>query len=114
MQIVNLTPHTVTIRGLRFPPSGTIARCVEVIEDRGYISVGGFSVPIIAKRFGQVEGLPDPEPGVLYITSALTAQVAWAAGRTDVACPGDPVRDDEGRIVGAKALCIAPTLANGD
>jgi hypothetical protein len=106
--LVNLTPHAVTVAGLTIPPSGTVARCREVSESRGTIEVDGTLVPLVAKWFGEVENLPEPKDDTIYIASALTAQAAWAAGRRDVVCPGDPVRDAEGRIVGAASLCVAP------
>jgi hypothetical protein len=106
--LVNLTPHTVTVVGLTIPPSGTVARCCEVSESRGTIEAGGTIVPLVAKRFGEVENLPEPAANTIYIVSALAAQAAWAAGRRDVVCPGDPVRDAEGRIIGAASLCVAP------
>lgn len=85
-----------------------MARCRELVDHRGSASVDGHELPLVAKRFGEVEGIPEPEPGTIYIVSALAAQAAWAVGRRDVVCPGDPVRDAEGRIIGAASLCVAP------
>jgi len=103
VEIVNLTPHSINIvmgngEVRTIPPSGTIARCRETSEIVGDIN----GIPVIRKSFGNVEGLPDPSSGVIYITSAL---VANAARREDVVCPGDPVRDSNGNIIGCKALC---------
>jgi hypothetical protein len=61
---------------------------------------------ITRTSFGRLEGLPDPQPGVLYLTSALAAQAAAASGRTDVVMVDDPVRDDQGRVIGARALAL--------
>jgi hypothetical protein len=108
MHLVNLTPHTVTVAGLTIPPSGIVARCREVVEPRGEVATNGAIVPLVSKRFGEIENLPEPATDTLYIVSALAAQAAWATGRRDVVCPGDPVRDAEGRIVGAASLCVAP------
>jgi hypothetical protein len=110
MNLINLTPHAITIApaGLTIPPSGTVARCREITESRGAIEANGTIVPLVAKRFGEVIDLPEPAAGTLYIASALTAQAAWAAGRWDVVCPGDPVRDNDGRIIGASSLCVRP------
>jgi hypothetical protein len=107
-EIVNLTPHPITISGVTIQPSGQVARVAEVSEPWGTIEYGSLRIPVIVKRFGQVEGLPEPREGVIYITSALTAQAAWAAGRTDVYCPGDLLRDEQGRVIGAASLCAAP------
>jgi hypothetical protein len=50
--------------------------------------------------FGPIEGLPGPEPGVIYVVSALVAQ---AARRADVVSPatGHPLarRDGGGQVV---------------
>ncbi len=108
MRLVNCTPHAVVINGLTILPSGAVARCREIAEPRGMVDVGGVEVPLVSKRFGEVEGLPEPEDGTLFIVSALAAQAAWAAGRRDVVCVGDAVRDSDGRVIGAASLCVAP------
>ena len=52
------------------------------------------------QSFGDVVGLPDPQPGVMFIVSAY---VLGATARTDVCAPAtghpDSVRDDKGHIV---------------
>lgn len=111
MELVNMTPHPLHIVvgdvTLDVPPSGELARCHEVMVPRGTITVEGVEIPLIAKKFGAVQ-VPPPRPGTIYVVSALAAQAAWALGRTDVVCPGDPVRDHQGQIVGVRALCVAP------
>lgn len=108
MELVNLTPHQIVIEpegGERtvLPPSGQVAR-VAVSQDV-VAQVG--EIPIVATRFGDVEGLPEPRPGVLYVASTLVAQAAAAAGRRDVVSPDTgptAVRDGEGRIVAVRRL----------
>ena len=107
MRLVNLTPHPVTIASLTIPPSGIVARVNEHVTPVGSLTVDGHEIPLVAKSFGEIVGLPEREDDVLYITSALVAQAAWAMGRTDVVHPGDLVRDAEGRVVGAASLCVA-------
>lgn len=107
-EIVNLTPHPLHIAGVVIQPSGQVARVSEVSERRGMLEYGSLQIPVIVKWFGDVEGLPEPQDGVIYVVSVLTAQAAWAAGRTDVFCPGDLIRDESGRVVGAASLCAAP------
>lgn len=108
MRLVNLTPHPVVLiadDGMAIiQPSGVIARCAVQREHVGAIKVDGIVVPIHRTFYGAVEGLPAPEPGTLYIVSALVAQ---ASDRDDVVVPDDVVRDEQGRIVGAKALAKA-------
>lgn len=103
MEIINLTPHSINImlgeESIILPPSGKVARCKEVSQQVGTLEN---KVPIVKKVFGEVYDLPDPQEGVIYVVSALVAQ---AAKRNDVLCPGDPVRDAEGKIVGCQSLC---------
>jgi hypothetical protein len=119
--LVNLTPHEVTIVGedggvlLRIPPSGLIARVREEQTPAGEVTVlpggpltGGVEVPLIRRTWGPIEGLPEPQFRTLFITSSLVAQAAWAMGRRDVVAPGELVRDAEGRVIGCKNLCVAP------
>lgn len=95
---VNLTPHAINVSGMHFPASGTVARCRE--ETELVTELAGLK--IIRKKFGAVEGLPPPAEGTIYIVSAICMT---AAQRSDVMCPGQPVRDSAGVIVGCEALC---------
>lgn len=52
--------------------------------------------------FGKVENLPEPQEGVVYVVSALVAQAV--PDREDVFIPDDTVRDEQGRIIGVRAL----------
>lgn len=105
--IFNLTPHAINLLTdppLTISPSGEVARCEVHREVVGCLE----GIPVNRTRFGQVEGLPAPRPGVAYIVSALVAQAC--PERTDVFVPDETVRDDQGRIIGCKALA---TLAAG-
>jgi len=53
-------------------------------------------------RFGEVFDLPDPQPDTIFVVSALVAQAV--PERQDVFIVDDAVRDDQGRIIGARAL----------
>lgn len=108
MNLVNLTPHPIIIRPeggdeMIIPPSGVVARVATtacVVAE-----IGG--IPIVATRYGAVEGLPEPAPETLYITSSLVAQAAASEGRVDVVAPDTgptAVRDEEGRIVAVRRL----------
>ena len=106
MKLVNLTPHAIHIGALTIPPSGTVARASEQYVDLDPITVDGHEVPIRLVTYGDLTGLPEPQAGVAYIVSSIAAQAA--AGRTDVLVPTDPIRDEEGRIVGCRALARRP------
>jgi hypothetical protein len=113
VKLVNLTPHPVTIRvgevELTVPPSGKIARVKEEVITVGEVEVEGVKIPLRVKRLAEeVENLPPPEEGKVYIASFLAAQAAWAAGRKDVVATGDPVRDEQGRIVAISSFYVSP------
>jgi len=58
----------------------------------------------VTTSYGRVEGLPEPETGVLYLVSAVVR--AAVPGRADVASPGDLVRDGEGNVIGCRHLIL--------
>jgi hypothetical protein len=113
-KLVNLTPHPITLflkdGRVIFLPSEGVARVREVREDAGELELeDGITVPLCRKFLsGEVEGLPEPQEGTVYIVSLLAAQRAWELGRTDVVAPGDYVRDGEGRIIGITSLQVKP------
>jgi len=87
---------------LELPPSGELARCATT--DTVVATIDG--VEIHAVELGDLQGLPDPQPGVHYVTSLIAAQAARRLGRDDVLVPGPAVRDADGRIVGCHGLAI--------
>lgn len=101
---VNLTPHVVTFFDtagnviLTVEPSGQVARCSVTREQVGDIN----GIPINKTQFGKVENLPEPQEGTIYIVSSLTAQAV--PEREDVFITDDAVRDEQGRIIGCRAL----------
>lgn len=102
MAFMNLTRHNINIVGIDTPilPSGTEARVsttsIQVGEHGG--------VPLYRTVFGEVVDLPDPVEGVLYIVSGLVRSAV--PHRADVVSPGDPVRDAEGIVRGARGLNV--------
>lgn len=100
--LINLTPHEIRIihadQEVVIQPSGTVARCQVEQTIVGFVN----GIPVYKAIYGQVENLPDPQPGVVYIVSALVAQAV--PNRDDVLIPFDSVRDQNGKIVGCKAL----------
>jgi hypothetical protein len=107
VEVINLTPHPLTIERTdgtvaSIPATGSVARLSVTREARPTIktTVGEFAVS--APKLGEIEGLPEPQAGKVYIVSAL---VADAAKRADVFSPGELLRDADGKIVGARGLC---------
>ena len=100
-RFVNLTPHAVVVvGGPTLPPSGSVARCSSASVPAGEHA----GVALSRVSFGAVEGLPDPEPGVVFVVSGLVRSAV--PGRSDVASPGDLVRDAAGAVVGCKNLVV--------
>jgi len=109
MRIVNLTPHALNLMSegpdgptVTIPPSGQVARCATSRVQVGTVTVDGIAIPVNRTQFGAVTGLPDPQPDTIYIVSAVVAQAV--PDRPDVFIVDDAVRDDQGRIIGARAL----------
>ena len=129
--IINLTPHAINVKAahhkaaLTFPASGEVARVSVKFEEidpcpfggglcdycntechsnaiMAPSDMGGQSIPEYRQVFGAVEGLPEPQPGTLYIVSAMVLS-ALAGSRSDVVAPatGHPacVRNDKGHIL---------------
>lgn len=123
MMLVNVTPHEIVVSCadghaiVVLPPSGIVARCAETrtpVLSLGmdgdptpvaeWVACDGHRVPLYHVLRGAVEGLPDPVPGTWYVASAMAAQAATDEGRRDVLCPGELVRDAEGRPIGCRGL----------
>lgn len=122
-KIINLTPHDVTIilssrlRGdddftIQIPASGNVARCkverqsickIRSLQHCSHLENAAIvEIPITQTKFGEVEGLPDPQENTIYIVSSLVAQAV--PYRNDVFIPDDCVRDSEGKIIGCRSL----------
>lgn len=126
VKIVNLTPHTVTfwngerpildIAPCENPPRcdvkrvtvGTISLAHPCQICQGCPGTDGFcddpetSIRLTKTEFGDVQNLPDPESGTIFIVSRAVAEAC--PDRKDLFFPDDTVRDEQGRIVGCKAL----------
>jgi hypothetical protein len=109
LNIVNLTPHPLNLMPegpdgptVTIPPSGLVARCAVDRVQVDTVTVDGIAIPVNRTQFGAVTGLPDPQPDTIYIVSAVVAQAV--PDRPDVFIVDDAVRDDQGRIIGARAL----------
>lgn len=102
--IKNLTPHNVVIiteaGEITIPASGKIARVEQTLAESGSIN----GIRLVKSSWGDIIDLPEEESDTIYIVSAIVANAAVAKGRTDIVCPADFVRNQEGQIIGAKAL----------
>lgn len=108
MNIINLTPHTITIAEKTLNaiqvkhvlnPSGLVARCVQEKTLIDKIN----DIDIYKTSFGKVTDLPRQQAHTIYITSSLVAS-AVKGMRDDVFIPTDFLRDKQGNIIGCQAL----------
>jgi hypothetical protein len=65
------------------------------------------NIPITKVTYGEITGLPDYSPDIIYIVSFVTAS---ACQRDDLYIPGEMVRDEAGRIIGCKGLTSSHSL----
>lgn len=113
MNVINLTPHDVTIAspaGEFIYESAGVARVATLPAES--TAVEGLPCPVIPSPvFGEVEGLPAPVEGTVYLVSGLV--LARCAGRSDVFAPATgpkdgAIRDAGGRILAVTRLVAAP------
>ncbi len=103
MNIINLTPHKITLLDesnkviLELESSG-VARCTVTRQKIKEIN----GIPVNRTVFGEVTGLPEPKPKTFYIVSRTVAEAV--KDRKDILIVDDTVRDNEGRIIGCKAF----------
>jgi hypothetical protein len=104
-QFINLTPHTLNIikadgSTIDIQPSGNIAR----VSSSSTIVATLKGINVSQQTFGDVIDLPDAQDGIIYIVSQMVKD--RVPDRPDVLVPGAPVRDSEGRIIGANGLSL--------
>ena len=108
-EVINLTPHDVHIFYKEnlictFPPSFIVARCRKSTEVTGYVKMGlGKYVQITHTTFSEVDGLPEPKEGVLYIVSKLVAE-KYKGIRNDLVITNGHIRLEDGSVKGCSSL----------
>ncbi len=112
MKLINLTPHRLDVKDengtwTTLSTSGQVARVTTQSTPAEPVDAEfpAVTVPISTwiVEYGEVEGLPDPEPGVGYVVSGLVLS-ALGGSRPDVFAPGDLIRDSSGRPIGCHGL----------
>lgn len=103
MRLVNLTPHPVVFAdGRTLPKCDNPPRLSEIVELAGEAD----GVPVVRKQFDLAGcDLPDQQDGVRLIVPLLIAQ-AFAGQRDDLLITNDPIRDEQGRIIGCRSLAV--------
>lgn len=113
--LINLTPHPVHLLPIgagrprvvmpRSNKDGGPARVTEQTTPAGRIQVAfGPQFSIVEVAYGEVTGLPDPDPlgAIAYVVSRMVAEAAPERG--DLYFPMDVVRDEQGQILYARSL----------
>ena len=109
----NLTPHKVAFQLASgemkvLEPTGIVPRVSEQATVVGVVSIeddshpNGVTVSLMHVTAGRLEGLPEPQKGIIYIVSRLVAEAA--RDRDDLVFPFELVRDNSGTIVGCGSL----------
>lgn len=110
MTILNLTPHAVNIISedgvvkATFEPTGIVARASQQAVKVGEIN----GIELVSMKFGETVDLPESQEDTMLIVSIITINAAKAQGRvtSDLLMTADPVRDDEGQIIGCRRFAI--------
>lgn len=117
--LVNLSPHEVVLWGeaderVVLPPSEVVPRLILGGGETTRICAtndgasGKYGVELTVAHGERLLGLdpplPDPQPGVLYVTSRVVAE--HCPERRDLAWPHELIRDEAGRPIGARGLAM--------
>jgi len=102
--LINLTPHTIKLNnGKEFPPSGMVTRVSAQFSRLTPQELLNEGIYIYSVEYGEIEGLPEPEEGKLFIVSAMVLEAGRKIGRNDLIAPatGHPeaVRNEQGQII---------------
>lgn len=115
MKIINATPHDIVVISrdnvvqdpktkqftaipaeiksiAKYEKSDILPR-VSMTDELIKVTLEG--APIHTVKYGEIDGLPDEQPGIYYIVSGLVASAGVKLGRKDLMAPGDLVRDVE-------------------
>lgn len=111
-RIINACPHDLTFflpdgTTVVLPASGIVARAEERTAIGGILITDALgTMPLVMREYGEFTGLPPQQPGVAYVVSAIAYAASEGEDRDDLYMVADLVRDEAGRIIGARALAI--------
>lgn len=106
-KIINLTPHDITIldeynREVAVLPGTVADKCASVyLENVNETEING--VPVFDREIQKLVNLPEPEPNVYYVVSAITER-CLPEYRPDILTVCKQVRDSYGRVIGCRGL----------
>jgi len=106
--LINLNAHAINIQingqEIILAPSGTIARVSTKSVQVNTLTVNGIEIPVFKTVYGEIENLPEPQDGIVYIASTLLAQLA---NRSDVVSPdtfNGVIRNEKGQVAAVTRL----------
>lgn len=113
MQFVNATPHDLKVTTkegevMVFSKTDVFARVASSVEEVENTS----EYRTFYQKFGEIEGLPAPVDGVLYIVSpiVLSANAASKNPRKDLVAPAtghwEVKRNDQGNIISVPGFMV--------
>lgn len=103
MKLVNLTPLELRLYieiGVLSLGSVGVAYVAPVHTEVGK----ALGIPVVRATAGTVTGLPSPREGTLYIVDPKVR--TSLPERTDLVSPGNPVRDEDGNLLGYETLIV--------
>ena len=109
MRLVNLTPHEIVIHGstrggetrASISPEPISARVESALVPAGTV----IGLALVRQVYGETVGIPAPVEGVMLVVSAVVR--AANPARTDLASPGELIRNSAGQPVGCRGLVIS-------
>jgi hypothetical protein len=119
MNIINLTPHALTV----YSEAGAL---LGIFESQGVVRLAtkktkfteADGIPLFSTEFGDPEGLPEKlDCQAIYVVSALAKRATALAfeehyedseeeGLPYVVSPGELIRNDKGEVIGCKGFDI--------
>ena len=107
MELVNLTPHEITIYKdgriiKKIPPSGIDVALQQKTKERGSLKLDDYEIPMQETSYTTVKNLPEAKEGVLYIVPLIIA--ANMPQRRDLVFPCRYERNETGSICGCNGF----------
>lgn len=104
---INATPHELNIErkdGVieKIKTSGIVPRLKTETRIVGETPTG---IIVREEVQGGVEGLPEEKPGIKWVVPRLVAKELLGV-RKDLLVPGNLIRDNEGKIIGAEGITV--------
>lgn len=114
MEIINMTPHAVTLMDNEntiikvVAPAGMTIRLTQETEVVGSLD----GIPLTRTKYGDplvvseegTSAMPAVEEGVYYVVSAMVKNAL--PERADFLVPAEQVRDEAGRVIGCRSLGV--------